>query len=429
MSHPAVAVKMLTATEVAALLRMKPQTIYAMARHGRIPTIKIGARRLFPEYALLRWIDEQTIRPDSERDNGQRANGLRGELQEVGSRDAAHQATRCVVLETRAEAEEYARQLVVEQRTGRPTLAPGAAAVRNLSSRFLSSVQSSDRADTTKVNYEYRVGGFIDFLDTIGVSDIRDLSPDVVDLFRMHLTDKYAQHTVHSTLAVISAMLNYGVRMRMIPFNPAQGIVPPQPETTRRALTSKERKRVLDDTPQEHRAVWGLFLWTGMRLGELANCPAENVHLDGAPSPLVHVIGKGHRGHRGQRKVRDIPLTPTAVEFVTDMLHRAPGGRLSPFTYRALQGRWSADRDRLELPKEITIHCFRHDFATRLVNETDTKLTECQRVLGHSNIRQTAAYVHEDFGRLVRGMGQLDGADSGTEPVQTEDLKSVTRHE
>ena len=97
-----------------------------------------------------------------------------------------------------------------------------------------------------------------------------------------------------------------------------------------------------------------------------------------------------------------------------EMLSRAPEGQLSPFSYRSLGQRWPAERKNLELPPEVTVHSFRHDFATRLVNETDTPLTECQRVLGHASIKQTAAYVHEDFGRLVIGMGQLDKAeDSG----------------
>ncbi len=39
---------MMTVEEVAQVLRMHVQTVYEKARKGEIPSVKIGAKRLFP---------------------------------------------------------------------------------------------------------------------------------------------------------------------------------------------------------------------------------------------------------------------------------------------------------------------------------------------------------------------------------------------
>lgn len=59
--------RLMTAQEVAEMLRVPRSTIYELARSRRIPFVKVGRRTLFVPQALLDWIATQTVAP---RDRG-----------------------------------------------------------------------------------------------------------------------------------------------------------------------------------------------------------------------------------------------------------------------------------------------------------------------------------------------------------------------
>ncbi len=49
---------MLTATEASALLRVRLPQVYALAREGVIPSVRVGRKVRFNRDRLLRWIDD-----------------------------------------------------------------------------------------------------------------------------------------------------------------------------------------------------------------------------------------------------------------------------------------------------------------------------------------------------------------------------------
>jgi len=55
--------RLLTAQEVAELLRVPRSTIYELARARRIPFMKIGRRTLFVPEALRDWIAAESVTP------------------------------------------------------------------------------------------------------------------------------------------------------------------------------------------------------------------------------------------------------------------------------------------------------------------------------------------------------------------------------
>ena len=54
---------LMTAQEVAELLRVPRSTVYELARNRRIPFLKVGRRTLFAQQTLLDWISAQTVQP------------------------------------------------------------------------------------------------------------------------------------------------------------------------------------------------------------------------------------------------------------------------------------------------------------------------------------------------------------------------------
>jgi excisionase family DNA binding protein len=62
---PSPAGDILTIEEVAAYLRLTPQTIYKWAQEKRIPAVKLGKEWRFRRSILDRWIDAQILSEDS----------------------------------------------------------------------------------------------------------------------------------------------------------------------------------------------------------------------------------------------------------------------------------------------------------------------------------------------------------------------------
>jgi excisionase family DNA binding protein len=65
----------LTAEEVADMLRVTPAWVYAESRRHRIPHIRLGRYIRFRREALLRWIEQ--IEADSDDDSGEESAGPR----------------------------------------------------------------------------------------------------------------------------------------------------------------------------------------------------------------------------------------------------------------------------------------------------------------------------------------------------------------
>jgi len=54
--------RLLTAREAADLLRIHLVTLYSWVSEGKIPSIKLGRKRLFDPAELKRWLETQTVR-------------------------------------------------------------------------------------------------------------------------------------------------------------------------------------------------------------------------------------------------------------------------------------------------------------------------------------------------------------------------------
>ena len=57
--------EILTIEDLAAYLRLKPQTIYKWAQGNRIPAAKLGKEWRFRRSIIDRWLDEQMLGEDS----------------------------------------------------------------------------------------------------------------------------------------------------------------------------------------------------------------------------------------------------------------------------------------------------------------------------------------------------------------------------
>jgi integrase len=77
--------------------------------------------------------------------------------------------------------------------------------------------------------------------------------------------------------------------------------------------------------------------------------------------------------------------------------------------YYYVGDRFEKDRSRAGLASDISIHCLRHRFATRLLRG-GTDILSIQDLLGHRDLATTAIYLHDDPRRFEKARFAIEGA-------------------
>ncbi|MDE6139026.1 MAG: tyrosine recombinase [Candidatus Gastranaerophilales bacterium] len=220
----------------------------------------------------------------------------------------------------------------------------------------------------------------------------------------------YKKTTVARKIASIRTFYKYLHREKKVENNPAASLISPKrPKSLPKFLTTDEIEQILSniniDTPAgyRNRAILELLWASGMRVSELSGLNFGNLNLE---NNEITVFGKGS-------KERIILVTDRAkgylqgyIDFARPLV--AKGFPLDPITdttpvfinktgYR-LQTKMIRNVindivDKIELPKKVTPHMFRHSFATYLI-ENGADLRVVQELLGHASISNTQIYTH-----------------------------------
>lgn len=228
----------------------------------------------------------------------------------------------------------------------------------------------------------------------------------------LHFIQKfnYKKTTVARKIASLRTFFKYLYKSQFIESNPAENIsAPKKPKALPKFLTGDEMNRILDnvniDTPAglRNKAILELLSATGMRVSELSNLNFEHLNLD---ENEITVFGKGAKerivliSERAKKYliqyidlarpliIKDAPnkeLTNSSPVFVNKT-----GYRLQNKTIRVVINDLV---DKLQLPKHVTPHVFRHSFATRML-EHGADLRVVQELLGHASISNTQIYTH-----------------------------------
>lgn len=220
----------------------------------------------------------------------------------------------------------------------------------------------------------------------------------------------YKKTTVARKIASLRTFYKYLHREQKVENNPAESLISPKrPRVLPKFLTTDEVEQILNniniDTPAgyRNRAILELLWASGMRVSELSGLNFGSLNLE---NNEITVFGKGS-------KERIILITDRAKKFLQGYIDYArnlvaKGYTLESITdttpvfinktgYR-LQTRMIRNVineivDKIELPKKVTPHMFRHSFATHLI-ENGADLRVVQELLGHASISNTQIYTH-----------------------------------
>lgn len=221
---------------------------------------------------------------------------------------------------------------------------------------------------------------------------------------------EYKKTTIARKIASIRTFYKFLFRERYVETNPAAFLsAPKRPKSLPKFLTPEEVEQILNnvkiDTPAgfRNRVILELLWATGMRISELGNLNFGDLNLE---ENEIRVFGKGS-------KERIVLISDRAKEYLIRYINSArkliapgydvkepddesplfinsTGFRLQNKTIRNVINETVA---RIELPKKVTPHVFRHSFATKLI-ENGADLRVVQELLGHAGISNTQIYTH-----------------------------------
>ena len=220
----------------------------------------------------------------------------------------------------------------------------------------------------------------------------------------------YKKTTIARKIASLRTVYKYLYRERKVDSNPAMNLTnPKRPKSLPKFLTPDEVEQILNNTKIEtpagyrNRTILELLWATGMRISELSGLNFGDLNLE---HNEIRVFGKGS-------KERIILVTDRAKNFleryiesardlipkgfpVPDKSENSPifinntGYRLQTRTVRNVINEVV---EKINLPKHVTPHMFRHSFATHLI-ENGADLRVVQELLGHASISNTQIYTH-----------------------------------
>ena len=221
---------------------------------------------------------------------------------------------------------------------------------------------------------------------------------------------EYKKTTIARKTASIRTFYKFLFRERYIDSNPAISLsAPKRPKSLPKFLTTEEVEQILNnikiDTPARFRnkVILELLWATGMRVSELSNLNFGDLNLE---ENEIKVFGKG-------AKERIVLISDRAKDYLIQYINTARSliapnydigevNEKSPLFINStgfrLQNKTIRDAinevvAKIELPKKVTPHVFRHSFATRLI-ENGADLRVVQELLGHAGISNTQIYTH-----------------------------------
>lgn len=229
----------------------------------------------------------------------------------------------------------------------------------------------------------------------------------------LHFLQKYnyKKTTTARKIASIRTFYKFLFREKIIDNNPAENLISPKrPKSLPKFLSTEEIDEILNniniDSPSgyRNRAILELLWASGMRISELSGLNFGNLNLE---NNEITVFGKG-------AKERIILITDKAKDYInkyiefarpliaqeynkneiitdtTPLFINKTGYRLQP---RMIRNVINNIVEKIELPKHVTPHMFRHSFATHLI-ENGADLRVVQELLGHASISNTQIYTH-----------------------------------
>jgi len=225
----------------------------------------------------------------------------------------------------------------------------------------------------------------------------RDVNEDTIRDLKKMLAKTYGNslNTVTKNMITLKTYVSIAVRKKYLDSNPFAIEKIKRYKPNQVWLTEKELKKLLDAYgknlfPPNLHGVLQYFLFsvfTGMRLSDVKNFVIDQVKGD-------FIILNPIKTRRTSNEMVTIPMTLPIKRILKDVAKNRLHGRVFECFADAVTNRYLKKiAEGVGINKDISFHSARHTFATFFLDKTDD-LATLQKLLGHSDIKQTMVYVH-----------------------------------
>ncbi len=222
--------------------------------------------------------------------------------------------------------------------------------------------------------------------------------------------------TVNKELASLKKLFEKAVEWRTIESNPARLIrqLPNDGKIKDRILSLEEIERLLESTDASFRNFLILALLTGLRRSELLNLDWDDINFDTMMIRVRNIAGTAKRTKTGEE--RYVPIIPELDECLRNikrhheskwLFHHKDGSQWKDHRY-SLKKALKAAGIRVEGPDNVTLHTFRHSFASHHAMR-GTPLPILQKLMGHKTYATTERYAHLQPDSLRKYATKLNG--------------------
>ncbi|MDO4197417.1 MAG: tyrosine recombinase [Erysipelotrichaceae bacterium] len=274
---------------------------------------------------------------------------------------------------------------------------------------YIHSLSTSEgKASNTIKAYSRDLRFYNEFLKDKNITDIRKITPLIIDEYIGILNEKYSQTSSARAKTAIKNFHRY-LNMKYDYKDPSMNVSVSKGNKRLPIYCTKEEvdrlMSVFDDGDHNdffNHTILETIYGLGLRVSECCNLKTNQVNLD---EGFVKVLGKGS-------KERIIPIPETTKHYMNEYFHNIrplwitkssnlffinKNGRkiYNEYVEKMLKNALI----KADLSEDITPHKLRHSYATHLL-EGGADLRVIQELLGHSDISTTEIYTHVESKRL-----------------------------
>ncbi|MEN8253675.1 MAG: tyrosine-type recombinase/integrase [Patescibacteria group bacterium] len=276
-------------------------------------------------------------------------------------------------------------------------------------------------------NYGQYTKRFVDWFESQGYKDLRELDRDSMRKYRIYLAryiDRYGRTLSKKTqgyyIIALRSWLKWLIKNDVKVMNPEKIDLPKTEAHSMHFLNRSQIQALLSQpglsskTGLRDKVVLEVLFSTGLRVSELVSLNRDQIDLERRE---FGVIGKGRRPRvvfLSDRAVtwlkrwlnsREDNWRPIFIRFSGKKPDLLADGEEMRLTTRSVQRLVDKYCRKAKLPVKISPHGIRHSFATDLLSN-GAGLRDVQEMLGHKNISTTQIYTHVTRPQLKKVHGK-----------------------
>ena len=281
--------------------------------------------------------------------------------------------------------------------------------MRNCVSEYISYLRIERGCSPKTIgSYAHDLADFVSFLQSQGLSDIRQITRQhILEYEGLLVQNGYAPSTIKRRMSALKGLFKFAYREGITEKNPMDTIALPKvPSKLPDVISINDISCILDSFSDASKAeirdhaMLELLYGCGLRVSEICDLNLADLYLHDS---FILVTGKG-------RKERVVPIGGAAMRTLLAYLNdvRQDFARKSPTASNAVflnqRGKRISRQTVFNVSRKAGLiigienlhpHTFRHSFATHML-EGGADLRVIQEILGHADISTTQIYTHVD---------------------------------